>query len=75
MRHEHSNKAPSAALGYVARGNHLVAQNDEPEPGDLTEADLAEIDLQYGRQKAERFHRENDRQALADQVQQGRTFL
>lgn len=30
-----------------ASGNHLAAQNDEPELGDLTEADLIEIDRAY----------------------------
>ena len=49
----------------IARGNHRVAQNDEPEPGDLDEAALAEIDRQYGiRQAADPL-----RQAECDRAQ------
>lgn len=37
-------------MGQVAGGNHRAAQNDEPElrePGDLTAADLSEIDHEF----------------------------
>lgn len=60
-------RAQPAFFGAVASGNDLAAQNDEPEPGhqpgDLTEADLAEIDAQFNIGKAERWHRQNDRRA------------
>ncbi len=48
----------------MARGTLLLAQNDEPEPGDLTEADLAEIDRQFNIGRADRA----DRRALVEQV-------
>jgi hypothetical protein len=48
-------KRAGGVLGRVASGNHLAAQNDEPEP------DAAE--------RAQAFHLENDRKALEQQVQ------
>ena len=52
-------------LDMKARGALLAAGNDEPEPGDLTEADLAEIDRQFNIGRADRA----DRRALELQVQ------
>lgn len=50
-------RIPAEPVRQIARGNHLAAQNDEREPGalrlvpgtgDLTPADLAEIDAAFG---------------------------
>jgi hypothetical protein len=54
-RQAHDLKRAGGILGRVASGNHLAAQNDEPEP------DAAA--------RAEAFHRDNDRKALELQVQ------
>jgi hypothetical protein len=35
----------------IARGNHLASANDEPEPGDLSEADLEAIDAAFAARK------------------------
>lgn len=51
-----------------ATGNHLAAQNDEPEPGDLTEQDLLAIDRELNDDKAGRAARANDARALELQM-------
>lgn len=65
----------------VARGNHLAAQNDEPEidrgpltqPAELSEDDAAlAFDLARNERKAEKAHERNDRSALELQLQQFR---
>jgi len=55
----HTQKSAARAIKRdftqcLARGNHRVAQNDEPEPGNLTEADLLAIDRAYEAAKDER---------------------
>lgn len=52
----------------IARGNHLAAQNDEPEPDD--EAERLAADVQLSQNKAERFHRRNDAQAMRLQLRE-----
>lgn len=59
---------PLDGRAAIARGNHRVAQNDEPEPGELTETDLLEADVQRSTDKARRFHVRNDRAALEQDI-------
>lgn len=60
--------ADTGKLGRVASGNHLAAQNDEREPGDLSEADLAAIDREFGIDKDSGViaQREADRAAVLE---------
>lgn len=77
-REAHYLKRAGGVLGRVASGNHLAAQNDEPEP--LSEEDRRLASMFDGplegeepqhsaSERAERFHRDNDRRALEQQVQ------
>lgn len=65
-----------------ARGNHLVAAQDEPEPVDrgpltqpaeISEAERAAADLQRAEHHATRYHQRNDAAALELQLQAWRT--
>lgn len=65
-----------------AGGNHLAAQNDEPEPVDrgqltqpaeISEAEWAAADLQHAQHHAARYHQRNDAAALELQLQAWRT--
>lgn len=58
-----------AAVRRVAGGNHLAAQNDEPEKvGFFTEAELLAADRAGNLGKAARLAERNDVDALALQV-------
>jgi hypothetical protein len=58
-----------AATAVRDKGNHLAASNDEPEPGDLSEADLIEIDRQYAvRKDADALRAERELRALHEQM-------
>lgn len=73
--HDAKRAGDSGVLGRIASGNHLSADNDEPEP--LSEADrqlardwsgLERTDLDLvpqGGHRAERFHHEVDRSEQA----------
>lgn len=65
-----------------ATGNHLAAQNDEPErvyrgpltqPAEISEAEWAAADLQRAEHHATRYHQRNDAAALELQLQAWRT--
>jgi hypothetical protein len=51
-----------------ASGNDLTAQNDEPEPGNLTEQDLMAVDRELNEDKAGRAARANEARALELQI-------
>jgi hypothetical protein len=53
------------AVRVRADGNHLTAQNDEPEPD---EAALLAADLQRNENKGERLARQNDERAIEAQL-------
>lgn len=75
---KHIEWARSAAAGIAAAhpldggrcragGNHLVADNDEPEPTLFSDEELTEADLELSRGKAQRrARREQDRARALD---------